>query len=380
MAVNYNDDRFQQVEDEKQEQLNQYNQTYDDLMAEREEITNQQQGLVDQWQQTQNENLDKQLQFQQDLINQQKAETEKAYQKEAKSAYTDYQKEIDRYGVSREQQVTNGVGNTGYSESSNVSMYNTYQNRLSTAHESLTKAYTEFDNAIREAQLTNDVTKAENALTALQQKLQITLEGFNYKDTATQNKLNWQQQINSDYYNRYQDVLNQINYENEVAEQIRQFNEQMALQKQQFEYQKQQDAIVNAQNWASISRNNSGGYSLTDGNGGTAANGRTIAANPYTGTVHPDAQYGVFEWGDNPGTGYQPNNVGGKELSKSGLTVKNVFNNAYGSSGIDLSNQNIWKTSNGKYYVWDGSRNDYIDVTSQVNTSLKTNTTSRWGW
>lgn len=247
MAVNYDDDRFQQVENEKQEQLNQYNQTYDNLMAEREDLTNQQQGLVDQWQQTQNENLDKQFQFQQDLINQQKAETEKAYEKEAKSAYTDYQKEIDKYGVSREQQVANGLNNSGYSESSNVSMYNTYQNRLATAKDSMDKAYLEFDNAIREAQLTNDVTKAENALTALQQKLQISLEGFNYKDTATQNKLNWQQQINSDYYNRYQKVLDQINYENEQAEAIRQYNEQMKFQQEQLEYQKEQDRIAQQQ-------------------------------------------------------------------------------------------------------------------------------------
>lgn len=274
MAVNYDDDRFQQVENEKQEQLNQYNQTYDNLMAEREDLTNQQQGLVDQWQQTQNENLDKQFQFQQDLINQQKAETEKAYEKEAKSAYTDYQKEVDRYGVSREQQVASGLGNAGYSESSKVSMYNTYQNRLATAKESMDKAYLEFDNAIREAQLTNDVTKAENALTALQQKLQISLEAFNYKDTATQNKLNWQQQINSDYYNRYQNVLNQINYENERAEAIRQYNEQMKFQQEQLEYQKEQDRIAQQQ-WEkeyalakqqanSSSSSSSGGTSLNN--------------------------------------------------------------------------------------------------------------------
>ena len=292
MAVNYDDDRFQQVENEKQEQLNQYNQTYDNLMAEREDLTNQQQGLVDQWQQTQNENLDKQFQFQQDLINQQKAEKEKAYEKEAKSAYTDYQKEIDRYGVSREQQVANGLNNSGYSESSNVSMYNTYQSRLTTAKDNMDKAYLEFDNAIREAQLTNDVTKAENALTALQQKLQISLEGFNYKDTATQNKLNWQQQINSDYYNRYQNVLDQINYENEQAEAIRQYNEQMALQREQLEYQKEQDRIAQQQ-WEkeyalakqqanSSSSSSSGGTSLSNGtslnNGGSQSNSNVKSA------------------------------------------------------------------------------------------------------
>lgn len=240
MAVNYEDDRFLQVEEEKNQALEDTNKQFDDLLNEREDLTNQQNDLVDKWEQTQNENLDNQLQFQKDLIEQQRQEAQKAYEKEAKSAYTDYRKETDAYGVSREQQVGAGMGNTGYSESSKVSMYNTYQNRLATSKETMDKAYIEFDNAIREAQLTNDVTKAENALTALQQKLQIALDAFNYKDTNTQNKLQWQQQINSDYYNRYQDVLNQINYENEQAEAIRQYNEQMEFQRQQAELAKQQ--------------------------------------------------------------------------------------------------------------------------------------------
>lgn len=240
MAVNYEDDRFLQVEEEKNQALENTNQQFEDLLNEREDLTNQQNDLVNKWEQTQNENLDNQLQFQKDLIEQQRQEAQKAYEKEAKSAYTDYRKETDAYGVSREQQVGAGMGNTGYSESSKVSMYNTYQNRLATSKETMDKAYMEFDNAIREAQLTNDVTKAENALSALQQKLQIALEAFNYKNTNTQNKLQWQQQINSDYYNRYQDVLNQINYENEQAEAIRQYNEQMEFQRQQAELAKQQ--------------------------------------------------------------------------------------------------------------------------------------------
>ena len=240
MAVNYEDDRFLQVEEEKNQKLEETNKQFDDLMNEREDLTNQQNDLVNKWEQTQSENLDKQLQFQKDLIEQQRQEAQKSYEQEAKSAYTDYRKETDAYGVSREQQVGSGLGNTGYSESSKVSMYNTYQNRLATSKETMDKAYMEFDNAIREAQLTNDVTKAENALSALQQKLQIALESFNYKDTTTQNKLQWQQQINSDYYNRYQDVLNQINYENEQAEAIRQYNEQMEFQRQQAELARQQ--------------------------------------------------------------------------------------------------------------------------------------------
>ena len=275
MAVNYNDDRFLQLEEEKKNQLEQTNQQFDDLMNEREDLTNQQNDLINKWEQTQSSNLDQQLQFQKDLIEQQKQEAQKAYEQEAKSAYTDYRKETDAYGVSREQQVGAGMGNTGYSESSKVSMYNTYQNRLATSKQTMDKAYIEFDNAIREAQLTNDVTKAENALTALQQKLQIALEGFNYKSEQTQNKLNWQYQIGNDYYNRYQDIQNQINYENEQAEARRQWEEQMAYQKEQDRIAQQQwekeYALAKQQANRSYSSggsgNSSSGTNLSDGSG-----------------------------------------------------------------------------------------------------------------
>lgn len=238
--VNYDDERFKQVENEKQSELDKYNQTYDNLINERNNFTNQQQQLVDQWENTQKDISNQNLQYQKDLIEQQRNKTEKEYQNEAKASYIDYQKEVDKYGVSRENVTANGLSNSGYAESSKVDMYNTYQNRLATARKSLEDAGIEFDNAIREAQMSNNETLAQNALTALQNKLNIALEGFNYKTEQENNKLNWNNTINNNYYNRYQDVEDQINYENEQAEAIRQWNEQMAFQKQQAELAQQQ--------------------------------------------------------------------------------------------------------------------------------------------
>ena len=241
MNVNYDDERFTQVEQDKQNELNKYNQTYDNLIAERENFTQQQQDYVDNWKTTQEQIANDNLNHQLDLYNQQKEKAEQEYQKEAKASYIDYQKEVDKYGVSRENVAANGLSNSGYAESSKVDMYNTYQNRIATARESLNNIKLEFDNAIKEAQLSNNATLAELALQQMQQKLEIALEGFNYKDTQTQNKLNWEYNLNNTYYDRYKDVENQINYENEQAEAIRQFNEQMA-------YKKQQDEIAQ-QNW-----------------------------------------------------------------------------------------------------------------------------------
>lgn len=241
MNVNYDDERFTQLEQDKQNELNKYNQTYDNLIAERENFTQQQQDYVDNWKTTQEQIANDNLNHQLDLYNQQKEKAEQEYQKEAKASYIDYQKEVDKYGVSRENVTTNGLSNSGYAESSKVDMYNTYQNRVATARESLNNIKLEFDNAIKEAQLSNNATLAELALQQMQQKLEIALEGFNYKDTATQNKLNWEYNLNNTYYDRYKDVENQINYENEQAEAIRQYNEEMA-------YKKEQDKIAQ-QNW-----------------------------------------------------------------------------------------------------------------------------------
>ena len=285
--VNYDDERFKQVENEKQSELDKYNKTYDNLINERNNFTNQQQQLVDQWENTQKDIANQNLQYQKDLIEQQRNKTEKEYQNEAKASYIDYQKEVDKYGVSRENVVSNGLSNSGYAESSKVDMYNTYQNRLATARKSLEDAGIEFDNAIREAQMSNNETLAQNALTALQNKLNIALEGFNYKTEQENNKLNWNNTINNNYYNRYKDVESQINYENETAEKIRQYNENMAYQKEQqrleqqrweqeMAYQREQDAIANAQRWAQINasyNSNGGGNTLTDGGSGTLSNG-----------------------------------------------------------------------------------------------------------
>lgn len=373
--VNYNDNRFKQVENEKQSELNKYNQTYDNLINERNQFTNQQQDLVNQWENTQRQIANDNLNHQIDLYNQQKDKAERDYQKEAKASYIDYQKETDRYGVSRENVVQNGLSNSGYSESSKVDMYNTYQNRISTARESLNTIKLEFDNAIKEAQLQNNATLAENALTALQQKLNIALEGFDYKSEQENNRLNWNYNINNTYYDRYKNVESQINYENEQAEKIRQFNEQMAYQKrqQELEQQRWEKEFAYQQAQAAASRSySSGGGSYRSGGGSYSSGGNYSNDLPVITEPTKPADY-YFN------NGYQPRYIesGGnyQKLSSSKLKVNDVFNNA-----PVPGSQNIWQ-SGGNYYVWIGNGKkggQYVNVTAQVNKSKKKKVCVPW--
>lgn len=383
------DERLSAINQQKQDAINQSNSVYEGLLTDNENLYNQENQYAEQYEQTQNSALDQQLAFQEDLINQQKQEAQKNMEAEQKRAQNDYMAFVNPYGVQAESQASSGLLNSGVSETSKLGGFNTYQNRLATANKAMQDAFTEYDNAINEARLTNSVEKAQNALTKLQMQLEASQNFYSNKSTITQNQLSNNQALDSEYYNRYQTEYNNIQAEKEREEAIRQYEEQLAFQREQFEYQKQQDALAQ-QNWEreyalsrSSSRSSSGGSSLSSGSGSslsgsTSANGRTIAANPYTGTINPDAQYGVFEWSENPGSGYQPNNVGGVPLSKSGYKVKDVFYNAIGSTGADMSNQSIWQ-ANGKFYVWDGSQNDYIDVTSEVGQSINNNVSLRWG-
>lgn len=368
MNVNYDDERFTQVEHEKQNELNKYNQTYDNLIAERNQFTQQQQDYVDNWKNTQTQIANDNLNHQLDLYNQEKEKAERDYQKEAKASYIDYQKEVDKYGVSRENVVANGLSNSGYAESSKVNMYNTYQNRIATARESMNTIKLEFDNAIKEAQLSNNATLAELALQQMQQKLEIALEGFNYKDTQTQNKLNWEYNINNTYYDRYKDVESQINYENEQAEAIRQYNEQMAyqkeldriaqqqwekeyaLQQQQLALSRQQAAAQNAY-YATLTDNSN--YEKLDEQNNTKQDGLGNSS-----SVINSSDY-YFNGTD------QPRYIADTKLSNTGKTAGEL---GVTTNGIG-SGYRIW-SANGNYYVWNNNLKTYLDVTEEYKQAM----------
>lgn len=262
MAVNYDDKRFTQVENAKKDAINNANKTYDDMVNQSDAKYNELINTTKDYANKQQEIQQKNTAFAIEQINQQKDQAEKDYIKEQKGAYTDYQKATNQYGVNAEQQAKAGLMNTGYSESSKISAFTSYQNRYSTARESYNRATLNYDNAIKDAQLKNNATLAEIAFKALQTELEYALQGFQYKNNLLQTKLNTQIQLDSEYNNRYQQVLSQINTENSLAEQIRQYNESMA-------YQKQRDAVSDAQ-WqkqynlsVANSRASSGGSSST---------------------------------------------------------------------------------------------------------------------
>lgn len=233
MAVDYNDSRFTQVQNDKANALSSVNSTYDQMINSSDSYY---QSLINEsknYANKQSEIQQQQTDFAVEKINQEKEKAEKDYTKEQKSAYVDYQKASNQYGANAEKLASQGLTNTGYAESTKTNMFNTYQNRYASARESYGQAVLNYNNSIKEAQLANSSALAQIAYQALQEQLQLGLEQFQYKNQLIQSKLTAVNDTEDRYYQRYQDVLSQINTENALAEQIREYNETLAFQKAQ---------------------------------------------------------------------------------------------------------------------------------------------------
>lgn len=231
-TVNYKDERFTEVTADKNAALKESNKTYDQMITDSDKYYQEQIDAVNEYGDKQAQLQQEQTDFAIEQINQQKDQAHKDYLKEQSAAYVDYQKQSNQYGTNAEQQAEMGLAHTGYSESSKVSMWNTYQNRYAMAKESYDRAVLDYNNAITEARLQNSSVLAEIAFNTLQTRLQLSLQGFQYKNQLVLEKANKKAEIEDRYHARWQDVLAQINTENAFA-----------FQKEQFEWQKKNSKV-----------------------------------------------------------------------------------------------------------------------------------------
>lgn len=235
VKVNYEDPRFAEVEEKKQAAQGELRQVYDGLLQSADRFYADQVNAGKDWQAQQTQLQEQQTQNALDQIARQQEQAREGYVREQSAAYTDWQKQSARHGVEAEKLASQGLTATGYGESSRVGMYNAYQNRVAVARAAFESAVTGYENAIREAKLQNNANLAQIAYQALQTQLELSLEGFRYRAELLQDQAQQQAQLEQQYYDRYLDVLAQLNAEQSMAEQIRQFNEKMAEDKRQFD-------------------------------------------------------------------------------------------------------------------------------------------------
>ena len=282
-AINYDDQKFKDVETAKNNAISDLEKTYSGMINDSDAYYQAQIDASKEWEKKQTELQNQQTDFAIQEIEQNKANAKKDYTKEQSGAYVDYKKQSNEFGAEAEQRAAQGLENTGFSESSKVSMFNTYQNRVATARESFLRIVQDFDNAITEARLQNNSALAEIAYKSHQQRLELNLQGFQYKNQLLLEQANKKTELEQIYHERWQDVLDQMNTENALAEEIRQYNESMAFEREQFEWQK-------AKSSSSSGGGGGGGGGSSGGSGGSSSSSSTsIKKSSSSGSSAADA-------------------------------------------------------------------------------------------
>ena len=215
--IDYNDKRFTEVNSDKDAAIKESDKTYDKMLNEADSYYQKQIDAAENYGEEQRANQQALTDQAIKEIEQNKEKARKDYLDEQSGAYTDWQRQSNQYGVNAEQQASIGVGNSGYSESSQVAMYNQYQNRVTTARESYLTAVQNYDNSIANARLQNNSLLAEIAYNTLQKSLELSLSGFQYKNSLLLDKVKTKRDLENTYYQRYQDVLSQINTEKSMT-------------------------------------------------------------------------------------------------------------------------------------------------------------------
>lgn len=210
----------------------------------------------------QNEMLDNALTQQQDIVNKQteqnvaelerqKAEVDKEATKTNQGLYTEYKKATNPYGVNAEQLYSKGLGNSGYAETTQTNLYNTYQKNVTNTINNAQKLKSDFDFEINKARQNGDITLAQNALEIYKQKMQLLTQEYELRNNREQY-----------LYQKEQDALAQSNWEKEWAYQQERDAVSDSQWQQTMDYQKQRDAVADSQ-WAkeyALSKRSSDSY------------------------------------------------------------------------------------------------------------------------
>lgn len=198
---------------------------YEDI----EKLTAQKQEMLDNALQQQNDIVNKQTQMQVDSLARQKEDIDKEAIQQNKALYQDYRKASNPFGQQAENLASQGLGNSGYAETTQSRLYNTYQTNITATLNNARELKADVDFQINQARQTGDITIAQNALELYKQKMQLLSEEYDLRNNREQF-----------LYQKEQDALAQSNWQKE-------FDYQKAQDDRNYNYQISRDKVSDAQ-------------------------------------------------------------------------------------------------------------------------------------
>lgn len=330
------------------------------------------------WADIQTDIQNEQTEFAIEKIEQQKEQANKDYLKEQSASYVDWQKQSNQYGANAEKMASGGLTNTGYSESSQVNMYNSYQNRVAVARLAHEQAKLELNNAITEAKLQNSAALAQIALNAYEKSWEITMSFLAQNQSLLTEKTKAAVTIKQNYWDRYKDTLAAIQAENELKEKAREYDASLAEEQRQFnktfEAQYGGGAKITSGGGSSGGKSTTSAYKEAQSEKIAQKNNKNLSSKSkktqiktkyYSGDIADNVGGFGYMGKDKNGVAYQPKGVmiNGKayKLKKVGMAHQIFGKDAVNSSGVSIVGQNVWM-ANGQTFIWNGSKNRYERV------------------
>ena len=176
-----------------------------------------------------NDIVDKQVQLETERLERQKEGIDRDTIQQNKAIYQDYRKNSNPFGAQAENLAGQGLGRSGYAETTQANLYNTYQQNITATLNASRQLKSDVDFAINEAIKTGDITKGQNALELFKQRMQLLSEEYDLRNNREQF-----------LYQKEQDALRQTNWEREF-----QYNQD--IDNRNFEYQKSRDKVSDEQ-------------------------------------------------------------------------------------------------------------------------------------
>lgn len=205
---------------------------YEDL----DTLVNQQNSLLNQQEQKQNDLINQQTQMQVDELNREKEKLDKETQKTTSGLYGSWQKQANQYGAGMEQLAQQGLGNSGYAESTRTSLYNAYQKSVTDTLNNANDLKADYDFKITQARQNGSVQQAQAALDLYSQRLQLLTQNYELRQNREQY-----------LYQQERDKIADQQWQKSFDEQVRQNEIENQWRQKEFDYQQQRDAVADSQ-------------------------------------------------------------------------------------------------------------------------------------
>ena len=239
---------------------------YEDL----DNLVTQQNSLLEQQEQKQNDIIQQQTQMQVDELNREKEKLQKETDKTTRGLYANWQKQANQYGATAEQLAQQGLGNSGYAETTRTALYNTYQKSVTDALNNSRDLFADYNFKIQQARQNGSIQQAQSALELYSQRLQLLTQNYELRQNREQY-----------LYQQERDRVSDSQWQKTFDEQVRQNELENQWRQQQFEYQKQRDAVADSQ-WQqqfNLSKKNSSSGSSKKSSSSSKSGAYTIGNN-----------------------------------------------------------------------------------------------------